>query len=173
VIACELGLNRRRTVHKYARAASWQEVVRRPRLRLPTALSPYLDYRRQRRDESEHNAKILHQEPGFKGYRGHYQRVKVVAASWRETNGTPPSGPSTLIPPGRPMGHRPPEPRHVDAQERLRLLFAQCPELAHVHELVREFAAMLDQYDASEPPGRSRAGNRNHLQLRDERRLRH
>ncbi|MFC7264683.1 transposase [Streptomyces lutosisoli] len=38
-------------------------------------------------------------------------------------------------------------------RERLRLLFAHCPELAHVHELVREFAAMLDQRDATKLPG--------------------
>ncbi|MGW0651710.1 transposase [Streptomyces umbrinus] len=46
----------------------------------------------------------------------------------------------------------PPERRHLDAAERLRLLFAHCPELAHVHELVREFAAMLDQRDATGLP---------------------
>jgi transposase len=33
------------------------------------------------------------------------------------------------------------------------LLFAHCPKLTHVHELVRKFAAMLDQRDATELPG--------------------
>ncbi|WP_251096577.1 hypothetical protein [Streptomyces sp. Caat 7-52] len=47
----------------------------------------------------------------------------------------------------------PPERRHLNAQERLSLLFAHCPELAHVHEPVREFAAMLDQHDATELAG--------------------
>lgn len=152
-IARELGLNRR-TVHKYARAASWQEVVRRPRLRPPTALTPYLDYLRQRWDEGEHNAKILHQELASKGYRGHYQRVKVAVASWRATNGTP--VPQDRAPSPLQVTRwiiTPPERRHLDAQERLRLLFAHCPELAHVHQLVREFAAMLDQHDATELPG--------------------
>lgn len=151
-IARELGLNRR-TVHKYARATSWQEVVRRPRLRPPTALSPYLDHLRQRWDEGEHSAKILHQELVAKGYRGHYQRVKVAVAPWRETDGMPAAqyrAPSPL------QVARwiiiPPERRHLDAQEQLRLLFAHCPELAHVHELVREFATMLDQQDATALP---------------------
>ncbi|WP_240351022.1 terminase gpP N-terminus-related DNA-binding protein [Streptomyces olivoreticuli] len=78
-IARELGLNRR-TVHKYARAESWQEVVRRTRFRPPTALAPYLDCLRQRWDEGEHNAKTLHQQLTAKGYRGHYQRIKTTVA---------------------------------------------------------------------------------------------
>ncbi|WP_369222327.1 ISL3 family transposase [Streptomyces sp. R39] len=152
-IARELGLNRR-TVHKYARASSRQEVVRRPRLRPPTALAPYLDYVRQRWDEGEHNATILHQELVAKGYRGHYQRVKVAVASWRETNCMP--APQARPPSPLQVARwiiTPPERRHLDAAERLRLLFAQCPELTHVHALVREFAAMVDQCDATELPG--------------------
>ncbi|MGW0656915.1 terminase gpP N-terminus-related DNA-binding protein [Streptomyces umbrinus] len=77
-IARELGLNRR-TVHKYARASSWQEVVRRPRLRPPTALAPYLDYLRQRWDEGEHSATILHQELVAKG--SGLRRCRVTPSS--------------------------------------------------------------------------------------------
>ncbi|MGH4033315.1 transposase [Actinomycetota bacterium Odt1-20B] len=47
----------------------------------------------------------------------------------------------------------PPQRRGPDTQERLRLLFSHCPELAHVHGLVREFAAMPDQRDATGLPG--------------------
>ncbi|MEU8983475.1 transposase [Streptomyces sp. NPDC048309] len=42
----ELGLNRR-TVSKYARAGTWQEVMRRPPRKTST-LDPYLDYLQQR-----------------------------------------------------------------------------------------------------------------------------
>ncbi|MFD8396574.1 transposase [Streptomyces sp. NPDC059680] len=59
--ARELGLNRR-TVGKYARAATWQDCVRRTRPRRPTSLDPYLDYLRQQREEGEHTATVLHQE---------------------------------------------------------------------------------------------------------------
>lgn len=152
-IARKLGLNRR-TVHKYARATSWQDVVRRGRLRPPTALAPYLDHLRRRWEEGEHNATILHQELVAKGYCGHYQRVKVAVASWRATDGRPipqEAAPSPL------QTARwiitPPERRGLQAQEQLRLLFAHCCELAHVHALVREFAAMLDQQDATALPG--------------------
>ncbi|MET9904758.1 transposase [Streptomyces sp. NPDC006446] len=64
-VARELGLNRR-TVSKYARAHTWQEVVRRPP-RKSSALDPYLGYLQQRWDEGQHSAKILHEELQFKG----------------------------------------------------------------------------------------------------------
>jgi DNA-binding transcriptional regulator LsrR (DeoR family) len=60
-IARELGLNRR-TVAKYARATSWQECVRRTPPRRTTSLDPYLEYLRQRWDEGERTATVLHQE---------------------------------------------------------------------------------------------------------------
>ncbi|MGW0732427.1 hypothetical protein [Streptomyces sp. NPDC002851] len=45
-VAPELGLDRR-TVRKYARAGTWQEVMRRPP-RKPSILDPYPDYLQQR-----------------------------------------------------------------------------------------------------------------------------
>ncbi|WP_308312606.1 ISL3 family transposase [Streptomyces sp. ISL-11] len=80
-VARELGLNRR-TVSKYARAHTWQEVMRRPP-RKPSTLDPYLDYLQQRWDEGQHSAKILHEELQTKGYLGHYQRVKMAVAPLR------------------------------------------------------------------------------------------
>ncbi len=58
-------------------------------------------------------------------------------------------------PPGRPVNGiiTPPERRHLEAQEQLQLLFSYCPELAHVHELIRQFATMVDQRDATGLPG--------------------
>ncbi|WP_411111523.1 transposase [Streptomyces sp. c-19] len=80
-VARELGLDRR-TVGKYARARTWQEVMRRPP-RKPSSLDPYLDYLQQRWDEGQHSAKILHEELRTKGYLGHYQRVKMAVAPLR------------------------------------------------------------------------------------------
>ncbi|WJY53590.1 transposase [Streptomyces chengbuensis] len=59
-VAPELGLDRR-TVSKYARARTWQEVMRRPP-RKPSTLDPYLDYLGQRWEEGRHSVKILHEE---------------------------------------------------------------------------------------------------------------
>ncbi|WP_327687351.1 hypothetical protein [Streptomyces sp. NBC_00467] len=67
-------------MRKYAQAATWEECVRRSRPRRPTSLDPYLDHLRLRWEEGEHSAKVLHQELVAKGYRGHYQRVKMAVA---------------------------------------------------------------------------------------------
>lgn len=80
-VARELGLDCRR-VGKYARARTWQEVMRRPP-RKPSALDPYLDYLQQRWDEGQHSAEVLHEELQAKGYLGHYQRVKMAVAPLR------------------------------------------------------------------------------------------
>ncbi|MFF4448781.1 ISL3 family transposase [Streptomyces sp. NPDC001502] len=149
--ARELGLDRR-TVRKYARARSWHEMMRRPPRR-PSTLDPYLDYLQQRWDEGEHSAKILHQELVGKGYLGHYQRVKTALAPLRR--GLPLDEPR----------ERPPSPREaarwiitnplrhgLQTTERLRRLLNHCPELHRTHELVRQFATMLDTGDATSLP---------------------
>lgn len=150
--ARELGLNRR-TVSKYAQAATWQECVRRLPPRRPTSLDPYLDYLRQRREEGEHTATVLHQEIAAKGYPGHYQQVKMAIAPLRR--GLPIDTPR----------ERPPSPRQVTrwittapsrrgphTAEALRRLLDHCPELTRTHDLVRQFAAMLDIRDARPLP---------------------
>ncbi|WSJ89849.1 ISL3 family transposase [Streptomyces sp. NBC_01304] len=144
----ELGLDRK-TVRKYARANTWQEVVRRPPRRT-TALDPYLDYLQQRWDEGEHSATILHQELLTKGYLGHYQRVTMAVAPLRL--GLPLDEPR----------ERPPSPREATrwiitapdrhtphTAQRLHRLLNHCPELQVAHHLVRQFAAMLDTRDAA------------------------
>ncbi|MEU2065101.1 ISL3 family transposase [Streptomyces sp. NPDC013455] len=151
-IARELGLDRR-TVRKYARACTWHDAVRRPP-RKPSTLDPYLDYLQQRWDEGEHSATILHQELVTKGYLGHYQRVKMAVAP---------------LPRGLPLDQpreRPPSPREAarwiitapdrhsqQTAERLQRLLEHCPELRRTHELVRQFAAMLESRDAAPLPG--------------------
>jgi transposase len=148
-IARELGLNRR-TVAKYARATSWQECVRRTPPRRVTSLDPYLEYLQQRWDEGEHVAKVLHQEIAAKGYRGHYQRVKMAIAPLRR--GLPIDTPRERPPSPRQVARwitTAPQRRGLHAAERLQRIRATCPELDQVHQLVREFAAMLDARDAT------------------------
>ncbi|MER5965396.1 hypothetical protein [Streptomyces sp. NPDC002057] len=80
-VARELGLDRR-TVGKYARARTWQEVMRRlPRK--PSNLDPYLDYLQLRWVEGQRSAKILHEALQTKGSLGHYQRWKMAVAPLR------------------------------------------------------------------------------------------
>lgn len=150
-VARELGLNRR-TVSKYARAHTWQEVVRRPP-RKPSSLGPYLDYLQQRWDEGQHSAKILHEELRTKGYLGHYQRVKMAVAPLRrglaldQPHERPPSPRETARWITTHLHHRSP---HIN--DRLPRLLDHCPELRTAHDLVRRFAAMLDNRDATSLP---------------------
>lgn len=148
-IARELGLNRR-TVAKYARAASWQECVRRTPPRRSTSLDPYLEYLRQRWEEGEHTETVLHQEIVAKGYCGHYQRVKMAIAPLRR--GLPIDTPRERPPSPRQVARwitTTPSRRGLHATEALRRLLEHCPELNHTHDLVRQFAAMLDTRDAA------------------------
>ncbi|MDT0547621.1 transposase [Streptomyces lonegramiae] len=150
-VARALGLDRR-TVRKYALASTWQEVMRRPP-RKPSTLDPYRDYLQQRWDEGEHNAKALHEELRTKGYLGHYQRVKMAIAPLRrglpldQPHERPPSPRETV----RWITTRP-DKRNLYATERLHRLLDQCPELQYTYDLVRRFAAMLDNRDATPLP---------------------
>ncbi|MER5699915.1 ISL3 family transposase [Streptomyces mirabilis] len=150
--ARELGLNRR-TVAKYARAATWQDCVRRTRPRRSTSLDPYLDYLRQRWEEGEHTATVLHQEIAAKGYSGHYQRVKMAIAPLRR--GLPIDTPRERPPSPREVARwitTAPSRRSLRAAEALPRLFEHCPELNRAHDLVRQFAVMLDTRDAAPLP---------------------
>ncbi|MFB7337783.1 hypothetical protein ACFC00_40240 [Streptomyces adustus] len=151
--AHKLGLNRR-TVGKYARAASWQECIRRTPPRRPTSPDPYLDYLRQRWEDGEHTATVLHQEIVAKGYRGHYQRVKIAIAPLR--CGLPINTPRERPPSPREVARwitTTPSRRSLHAADALQRLFEHCPELDRTHDLLRQFAAMLDARDATPLPG--------------------
>lgn len=128
-IARELGLNRR-TVAKYARAACWQECIRRTPPSRSTTLDPYLEYLQQRWDEGEHTATVLHQEIAAKGYGGHYQRVKMAIAPLRR--GLPIDTPRERPPSPRQVARwitTTPLRRSLHATEALRRLLEHCPEL--------------------------------------------
>ncbi|MEU7514043.1 ISL3 family transposase [Streptomyces sp. NPDC042898] len=147
-VARELGLDRR-TVGKYARANTWQEVVRRPP-RKPSSLDPYLGYLQQRWDEGQRSAKILHEELQTKGYLGHYQRVKMAVAPLRR--GLPLDEPRERPPSPREAARwitAHPHRRNLHINDRLPRLLDHCPELRQSHDLVRRFAAMLDNRDAA------------------------
>ncbi|WUO17087.1 transposase [Streptomyces sp. NBC_00289] len=142
----------RRTVGKYARARTWQEIVRRPP-RKPSALDPYRDYLQQRWDEGEHNAMVLHQELRTKGYLGHHQRVKVAIAPLRR--GLPLDQPRERPPSPRETARwiaTHPDRRGLHVTHRLHRLLEHCPELKHAHDLFRRFAAMLANRDAAPLP---------------------
>ncbi|MFD4644715.1 transposase [Streptomyces sp. NPDC058441] len=108
---------------------------------------------RQRWEEGEHTATVLHQEIVAKGYRGHYQRVKMAIAPLRR--GLPIDTPHERPPSPRQVARwiaTTPSRRSLHATEALRQLLEHCPELDRTHRLVRQFAAMLDARDATPLP---------------------
>lgn len=117
-------------------------------------LDPYLDYLRQRWDDGQHSAKILHEELQTKGYLGHYQRVKMAVAPLRR--GLPIDEPCERPPSPRETARwitTHPHRRSPHVNERLPRLLDHCPELKLTHDLVRRFATMLDNRDAAPLPG--------------------
>ncbi|MFE1788063.1 hypothetical protein ACFW7J_06640 [Streptomyces sp. NPDC059525] len=96
---------------------------------------------------------MLHQELLTRGYRGHYQRIKMAVAPLRR--GLPIDTPRDRPPSPRQVARwitTAPSRRTLHASEQLRRLFAHCPELDRTHDLVRQFAAMLDTRDAAPLP---------------------
>ncbi|MGP3683204.1 hypothetical protein ACTVZO_00515 [Streptomyces sp. IBSNAI002] len=122
--------------------------------RKPSTLDPYLEYLRQRWDEGQHSAKILHEELQAKGYLGHYQRVKMAVAPLRR--GLPIDEPRERPPSPREAARwitTHPRHRNPHINERLPRLLEHRPELRLTHDLVRRFATMLDNRDAVPLPG--------------------
>ncbi|MGW0538578.1 transposase [Streptomyces sp. NPDC003032] len=152
-------------MRKYARAATWQECVRRRYPRRPSPLDPYLGYLRQRWDEGEHNAFALHQEISAKGYRGHYQQVILAVQPLRRQ---PPLEEVHERAPTRREVARwiatAPDQRGLHIRERLARLLEHCPELQRTHELVREFDTMLDAQDSALLPAWLNRLTTSHLQ---------
>ncbi|MEV4940570.1 transposase [Streptomyces zaomyceticus] len=106
-VARELGLDCR-TVGKYARARTWQEVMRRPP-RKPSTLDPYLDYLQQRWDEGQ-------REDPARGAPD--QGLPRPLPAREDGHRTPPTGPApgrttpatALSTRSRPLDHYPPTP---------------------------------------------------------------
>ncbi|MFF9488497.1 hypothetical protein [Streptomyces sp. NPDC014676] len=96
---------------------------------------------------------MLHQEIVTKGYRSHYQRVKTAIAPLRR--GLPIDTPRKRPPSPRQIARwitTAPSRRGLHATEALGRLLEHCPELNRTHNLVRQFAAMLEARDAAPLP---------------------
>ncbi|MFJ9968358.1 hypothetical protein [Streptomyces avermitilis] len=93
---------------------------------------------------------MLHQELVAKGYRGHYQRIKMAVAPLRR--GLPINTPRERPPSPREVARwitTAPSRRGLHAAEQRRRLLEHCPELDRTHDLVRQFAAMPDARDSA------------------------
>jgi transposase len=150
-IARHLGWGRH-TVQRYARAATWQELVDgRWSGKRPSKLDPFKPYLHQRIAEGCTNGKQLHREIYGRGFTGSYSIVIDFLEDHR---------PAPL-----PMAPPPPTVREVtrwltshpdnlgeDDQPQLKALLDRCPELQQLSDHVRAFATMLTQLTGKDLP---------------------
>jgi transposase len=133
----------RKTVRRYATAATADQLIGGTRLSRPGLLGPHQAYLRQRWDEGVRSTNRLHAELRDRGYRGSLRTLRRLTAQLRHDTAvpTPPPAPSArkvaswiLTPPGKLTD--------TDRAE-LGQITARCQELTTTRDLVREFADML------------------------------
>ncbi len=150
-IARHLGWGRH-TVQRYARAATWQELVD-GRWQAPRAskLDPFKPHLHQRTEEGCGNAAQLFREITACGYDGSYSTVRDYLDQHR-----PDKAPLTPPPPtvrevtGWLTRH--PDNLTEDEQPQLKALLTRCPELAAASDHVRSFATMLTKLTGEDLP---------------------
>ena len=155
----------RKTVRRYATAATADHLICGPRLTRPGLLGPHQAYLRQRWDEGIRSTERLHAELRERGYRGSQRTLRGLTAQLRCDTAVPapPPAPAArkvaswiLTPPGKLTdGHR----------AALAQITARCEELNTTRVLVREFAEMLCHRHGGAPgslgcPGREQPGQR-------------
>jgi transposase len=133
----------RKTVRRYATAATPDQLIGGARLTQPGLLGPHQAHLRQRWDEGVRSTGQLHQELRERGYRGSVRTLRRFTAQLRQDTAipAPPPAPAArkvaswiLTPPGK----------LADADRAaLAKITTQCEELAATRTLVREFADML------------------------------
>jgi transposase len=133
----------RKTVRRYATAATASQLIGGPRLMRPGLLGPHQAYLRQRWDEGVRSTGRLHEELRERGYRGSLRTLRRLTAQLRHDTAVPapPPAPAArkvaswiLTPPGK-----------LTSGDRAALaqITARCEELTVTRDLVREFADML------------------------------
>jgi transposase len=133
----------RKTVRRYATAATADQLIGGARLTRPGLLGPHEAYLRQRWDEGARSTNRLHEELRARGYRGSLRTLRRLTAQLRHDTAVPapPPAPAArkvaswiLTPPGK----------LADADRAaLAQITARCEELTTTRALVREFADML------------------------------
>jgi Transposase len=133
----------RKTVRRYATAATADHLISGPRLTRPGLLGPHQAYLRQRWDEGIRSTERLHQELRERGYRGSQHTLRRLTSKLRQDTAVP-------APPPAPTARKvaswiltPPGKLTDDNRATLAQTTARCEELNATRGLVREFAKML------------------------------
>ncbi|MEU5994980.1 ISL3 family transposase [Spirillospora sp. NPDC047418] len=141
-IARHLGWGRH-TVQRYARAATWQELVD-GRWQAPRAsmLDPFKPHLHQRVDAGCGNFRQLFREVSALGYTGSYSTVRDYLAEHRPAK-TPLAPPAPTVRQVTGWLTRHPDSLTEDERPQLKDLLERCPELDAARGHVRRFATML------------------------------
>ena len=139
----ELGLAKE-TVRKFARAASAEELLARPRAGRPGILDAHKPYLHQRWNAGCTNALQLHAEITARGYRGSYGTVNLYLQPFRALGAAPPPRPAP--PKVRDITSwmlRHPDSLDADEQLKLKQALARCPHLDATAAHLTAFAEMM------------------------------
>lgn len=140
------------TVQRYARAATWQEIVdgkwKSPR---PSKLDPFKPYLQQRWESGCTNALQLHREIVELGYPGGYGQVRAYFEQRRaKPEPIAPAPPTVRQITGWLARH--PDTLAEDDQPRLTAVMEQCPELRSAAGHVRAFGEMITKLQGQRLP---------------------
>jgi transposase len=141
------------TVHRYARAQTWQELVdgkwQRPR---PSKLDAFKPHLQQRVQQGATNAAQLHREITAQGYGGSYALVRAYLERYRRRpDPIAPLPPTVRQVTGWLLRH--PDRLTEDEHLRLKAILEHCPELQAAAEHVRCFGEMLTKLEGRKLPG--------------------
>lgn len=148
-IARHLGWGRH-TVQRYARATTWQDMVKGRKRQQPSKLDPFKPYLEHRWAETAGRVTVLalHREITERGFRGSYSTVNQwTRRALTVADGIPPplAAPSIRQVTGWLTRH----PATLTEEEKLRrkTVLDQCPQLEVAAQLISSFAEMLTTLD--------------------------
>jgi hypothetical protein len=133
----------RKTVRRYAAAATADQLIPGTRMARPGLLGPHQAWLRQHWDAGIRSTERLHQELRDRGYRGSLRTLRRFTAQLRRDTAVPPPPPA---PPAKKVASwilTPPADLTGDDRAALAQITARCAELNTTRDLVREFADML------------------------------
>jgi transposase len=141
-ISRTLGLERK-TVRRYATAATADELTGGARLARPGLLGPHQDWLRQRWDEGVRSTERLHAELRDRGYHGSLRTLRRLTARLRQDAAVPAPPPAPAAKKVASWILTPPGDLADGDRAALAQITARCAELQTTRALVRDFADML------------------------------
>ncbi|MET7329490.1 ISL3 family transposase [Nonomuraea sp. NPDC005650] len=141
-ISRELRLDRK-TVRRYATAASADDLISDERAPYRTILDAHVPYLQHRWEQGCRSTDQLLTELRERGYLGSARTLRRLTAKLRSTTVKPATPPAPKIREVTGWIVQPPSKVATEDLAKLEQITARCPELASVTELTRQFAEML------------------------------